>query len=267
MNKNALFYVFTLYLISLMFVSCDDNNEEEIPDGNWPGMKWKVENIIGDIKFEESQDWLMNITISGEGSLDLICSNYSSFWIGEVNYPENKDWLEYDYEWLKINISGDTAHCEFSDVPEKFHNELIIILTAGDIFYTVVFNREENFGSSGKWSPIQWSLENVEGDIEMENQTYHTNFFVEGNCTFDLVCTNYEDIWFLPSLYTPWPLEDIYNVDSLWCHLSIKGNTITCRLDAWDGDVNNSPGIDFEVTAGEINTKLYFYQKSVIHRH
>lgn len=261
MIKNALFYIFSLSIICLSFVSCDD----EQVDGRWESMKWNAENLNGDVKVEEYGKGWMDITVSGEGSFDLICTNYSGFWIAEVNYPQDSEyWLDYEYEWLKISITENTAHCEFTNVSDEFHKELLVTFTAGDIFYTIDFLRVEDFGPSGKWAPLKWKLENVEGDVEMENFTYHTNFLVEGNCSFELVCTNYEEIWFLPGLYTPWPIEDFYTVDYDWCHLSIQGNTIVCKLYEWDG--NNSPGIDFKVTAGEINNTLYFYQKSVIHK-
>lgn len=258
MKKNPLFLIFSLVALSLSTISCDKKDE---PDGSWSAMKWNVDNINGKVKYQEESNALMEVTVSGEGSFDLICKNYSHFWISDVNYPMNSEsYLEYEYEWLKITIADDIAFCEFSDVADDFHKELLISFTAGDIFYTVSFNREEDFGESGKWAPMKWSLENVKGDVDMEYKTYFTNFYVDGNCSFDIVCTNYADIWLLPSLYTPYPLEDFYNVDALWCHLSIKGNVISCNLDKWDG--NDIPGIDFKITAGEIYDNLYFYQKT-----
>lgn len=261
MIKKSLIYIFSMFTLCLSLGSCDNKKEE--PDGKWEAMKWQMENLKGEVNFEKASNALMNITVSGEGSFDLKCLNYPFFWIAGANYPKNWDNIkEYDYEWLSITISGDTAHCEFTNVPEEFHNELYITFTAGDIFFTVSFNREEDFGASGKWAPIKWSVENIEGDVKVEELKYYINFIVEGDCSFDLVCTNYNEIWFLPGLYTPWPMEDFYNVDAHWCHLSINGNTISCKLDAWDGIY--SPGIDFEVTAGEISDQLYLYQKSVI---
>lgn len=234
--------------------------------GNWEAMKWETDNVVGNVNIEEKGHALLTIVVSGEGSVNIACQNYSFFWIAGANYPKNWDGFdEYQYEWLKISIEENFAHCEFSKATEDFHKELLITMTAGDIFYTFQFVRDEDFGTTGKWAPIKWNLENIVGDVEMETNDYHTNFFVEGKCSFDLVCENYTELWFEPGIFTSWPLDDIYNVGAYWCNLNIKGNTVYCNIDAWNKDDNDAGGMDFEVCAGEITSKLYFYQKSVIH--
>ncbi|MCH5225830.1 MAG: hypothetical protein J1D77_07495 [Muribaculaceae bacterium] len=254
------FTALSLLLLCQMIISCDKKDDVI---GNWEAMQWKTDKIEGSVKIEGKSDALMTFIVSGEGSVEVACENYSGFWISEANYP--KDWedpLKYDYEWLTISISGNKALCEFSNVAEDFHKELLISMTAGNIFYTFQFIRAEDFGLSGKWAPIKWSLENLEGNVEMETFDYYTNFYVEGDCSFDLVCENYAELWFEPGLFTSFPLEDIYNVGAYWCHLNIRGNTVFCRIDDWNK--TDIGGMDFEVCAGEIYSKLYFYQKSVI---
>ena len=259
---KSFFACMCLLLTCQFVVSCRDN---EPIDGDWEAMKWKTDNMVGNVNIQEKSNALTTFIVSGEGAVDVVCQNYSGFWMSDANYP--KDWKgfdEYQYEWLKISIEGNIAHCVFSNVAEDFHKELFITLTAGDIFYSFHFVRVEDFGISGKWAPVKWNLAILEGDVEMETYDYSANFYVDGRCSFDLVCENYSELWFEPGIFTSWPLEDRYNVEAYWCHLNIKGNTVHCNIDAWNNHENDAAGIDFEVSAREIFSKLYFYQKSVI---
>ena len=254
-------YLVILFLIFQIAIGC--NKEEGELDGKWPSMKWKTENIKGDVRFETVGNVLMKIYISGEGSVDLKCENYGFIWIASHRYfGGEEDWKNYQYEWLTVTVEDDIVHCNFDKPEGDFHKELYITLTAGDIFYSVTFIREEDFGPSGKWAPMEFTLQNVKGDVDMDIfSPYTTNFYVNGDCSFDIVCTNYADIWFLPGLFTEPELEDIYKFEAYWCDLTIEGNVIKCEIKNWSGE-DQAAGLDVDLSAGEMYNNFCFYQKS-----
>lgn len=257
------FKIFTLTAVMSFALSSCHNDWE---DGRWEAMKWKVEKIEGNVKVEPVSDGLMKIFIFGEGSLDIECLNYYPWISPGTYYPQETDvWDYYENEWLTVRVDNKIVHCEFSNPPEEFHKEINVDMTAGDIFFLFNFVREEDFGPSGKWAPINFELQDVEGEVEMEKLgNYATNILVDGECSFNLVCTNYADIWFMEGIFTSSPLEDIYNVGYEWCQLHIEENVIHCDIYDWDKEAIG--GCDFKVSAGEIMNNLYLYQKSVINR-
>lgn len=255
-----------ILLLSVCILNSCSKEEEEWPTNwGWEAMKWQVDNIEGNVEVETNGNALMNFYISGEGYVDITCLNYHPWISPGTYYPdESDDWSFYQYEWLTVKVEGETVHCEFKNPPEDFHKEINVTMTAGDIFFTFIFYREEDFGPSGKWAPINFEIMDLQGDMEIEQNDYSTIFYVDGNCSVNLVCTNYEDIWFLPSYFNPDPIECLYNVWYNWCQLYIQGNIIHCDVDKWYGGDNW--GCDFKVSAGEITNQLYFYQNSAINR-
>lgn len=274
--RRIYFYMSLCLAIGLVTSCTDRENNDDPLDGAWDAMEWKTKNINGDVSVNYASNALVEFNISGKGSVELVCQNYYPWISYGTYYPEVPDNIwEYDYEWLHISINKNVMVCEFENVPEDFHKEILVDMTAGDIFCTFLFTREEDFGASGKWAPITWVAENLQGDVEFETFTYRTDIIVEGKCSFDLVCPNYEDIWFTPGFFTPDPL-DIHKVDFDWIHLSIKDNVLHFELYPWDGTMEEfkdnpdwdgeSPYMDIDVSAGEISHQLNIYQKCLLNR-
>ena len=284
------FSYITLFLAIGLMSSCTDQEdsietkgsgsekeESEKVVGAWDAMQWKSENIKGDVSVKYVSNGLVEFNISGEGSVDMVCNNYFPWISYGTYYPEIPDDITvYEYEWLHVSIKENVVKCEFDNVPEDFHKEIYVEMTAGDIFCTFLFKREEDYGPSGKWAPLAWTVENLEGDMEMESFTSRSNIIVEGKCSFDLVCLNYDDIWFTSGLFTPDPL-DIHHVDFDWFHLNILDNVLHIDLDPWNGTMEEfkanpevwsgeSPYMDIDVSAGEISHTLNIYQKGLLNR-
>lgn len=136
MLNVKLISLLTAMLLLLPVVACSDD-----PDGVWDPMKWKVENATSGISVADN-----NITLTGEaGSLDLVCTNYTSFWIEGIRIsdgeylpiiPENNQTVAG--EWYNITISGNTMHISLTNAStgsvDTADDSITLTVSAGDAF-------------------------------------------------------------------------------------------------------------------------------------
>lgn len=128
-------------LAAFCLFSCGKNNDKK-NDGNWDPMVWETE-VAGQIANNQQ-----NISATG-AEIIFFCRNYSSPWIssaesnGEYYYPpvEANDHRSLTLDWFKAEINGNklTVVIEANNTGEG--RSIKLDVTAGDIFYTFVFNQ------------------------------------------------------------------------------------------------------------------------------
>ena len=130
--KNHIFSGSLIISILIMILtSC-----KEKPDGIWPKMQWKYENISDGISVDEKE---YTIFITKEGSLDLVCKNYKYMWFSSIEpdypefFPNEENNNHFKNNWCSLTINSQTIHCEFFNLNSEGDNELTVFVLAGDI--------------------------------------------------------------------------------------------------------------------------------------
>ena len=132
---------FLLIAVLLGFSSC--NGDE--PDGKWAKMKWNnVDNLA----------IVNNIYVIPEqgGSFTFECKNYTP-WFSDVIIntepqrmvlQENWNWKEYKNDWFEAKITDNKVMFTFDEIKEPMTGRTVeVVLTAGDIFDTFVFQQQK----------------------------------------------------------------------------------------------------------------------------
>lgn len=135
----------SILLISffLSFASCNKEDKEPVY-GGWESMRWKIENIGGDISIKSFSSSLY-IKIEGEGSFDAVCENYDHFWITppEGKPGESMRVEEYEYEGVKLSVDGRILHCEIDNSSEEYMPAVSFIISNGEVSSYFDFYRED----------------------------------------------------------------------------------------------------------------------------
>lgn len=262
---------FIISLTILLLFSC---NKEDLDDTQ-ESMIWEIDNIEGNVEFDklssENEAFYFSSTdffLSGEGSFDLICENQDIYFgylsKGYTGYffSEPEERYEADEEWLHATIEGRKIHVVFNNVPQDFHKIITIEVSNNMTPQVKGFNfiRREDYGAEGKWAPMEFELRTESENVLMNLiHIYGTDIELHGECEFELVCTNYDQVWLLPGYFTLDPLEDVYKFDYDWCHFTIQDNIIHCVMEEFNPESDKS-GIWVDISAGEMSNSIFFYQ-------
>lgn len=137
-----LFRISILLIIVLMaFSSCGDE-----PDGSWAPMKWinidnltKVDNVY--------------VIPEGGGTFTFECTNYKFPWISSImeNGVDENFLLEIDTDFRKFRGNWFEVQCINADLvvtidpleADCHDRSLTVVVTAGDIFDTFVFQQQK----------------------------------------------------------------------------------------------------------------------------
>lgn len=136
------FLIFTLLttLTLFCFVSCSDE------DGNWDSMKWSSE-------VRTSKDGTVDVPQSGS-TYTYTCKNYNGFWLTRTNekingeekqFYANEDsntWNSVSGVWSTAKVENNVLTVTISSNDTGTSRELIVSVTAGDIFDGFTFKQQ-----------------------------------------------------------------------------------------------------------------------------
>lgn len=130
-----------VFVILMGLLSC----EKEMPLGIWPKMEFKYQNETGNVRVNQKESV---ITVKTSGTLDIVCTNYSTMWF--VEYPDcipplendNKESWKFSNEWCDLTIDGNIIHCVFKSFVVSGPKEVTIWVSVGDTGWRFTFIRE-----------------------------------------------------------------------------------------------------------------------------
>lgn len=132
--KQLPIFCILLIIILISVSSCGDE-----PDGKWGKMKWKVPADITCV------DNVYIIPANG-GSFKFTCKNYKP-WIAQFdhNVMMFSDLHRVDGSWFQIKCEENDVIFTFQPMTDEDETrELMVVLSAGDIFDRFYFRQEKN---------------------------------------------------------------------------------------------------------------------------
>ena len=122
----------------LSFASCDSSEE----DGDCDSMIWVAEGQV------QQTDGIYLVPTDG-GTTTFTCRNYSAPWLDNAKsgtnyyYPprEENRYHTITADWFKAEIVGNKLSVTFDSNGSDQARPLVLIVTAGDIFHTFMFQQ------------------------------------------------------------------------------------------------------------------------------